>query len=504
MNSDRTPTRPKENSGGSPGNARRAVGPKGWILLIAVCCAAMILYSLVRPLWQPRQEPKPPADPEKAAASQPQDEPVVVPNEPKSLSPAATDPPETSLPEDQPTPQARERAFREEQLAVARQLAEDFPGDAHVAFTVAAAYLDQLNTTEAVKHLEKCVQLDPRYAAAYDELGRIAMSKGDYDRAVTLFGKAQRNDPKLRGVYCRQAQALVYLGRHREAVTALDKAIAVFPKASDAHFLLGETHLQLQEYEKAKASFQAAIAIQDDHTKAYYGLATACARLGENQHSKQYRQKFKELQTADDQAGKDSRRDWDFVAQTRTSVARSHTAAGRIYRSRGRYGKAEEVWQRAAIIDPNSPECCGELASLYLHQGRHAEALELFERLTELEPDNGVTYWYLGNAYARLDRFEDAEKAYKKIIEIAPGRLEGYVSLARLYLQFSRKLPQSKTLAAKAVELKPSAANYFMLARACDKNGDRAGALSAVKRAVELDPQNAEYRAMHKRMQGRE
>ena len=92
-----------------------------------------------------------------------------------------------------------------------------------------------------------------------------------------------------------------------------------------------------------------------------------------------------------------------------------------------------------------------------------------------------------------MNRFDEAEKAYKKVIEVAPKRSDGYRALAQLYLQLNRNLPDAKKLASKAVELEPAAMNYFILAAACDKNADREGALMALGRAIELDPNNTQY-----------
>jgi Flp pilus assembly protein TadD len=44
--------------------------------------------------------------------------------------------------------------------------------------------------------------------------------------------------------------------------------------------------------------------------------------------------------------------------------------------------------------------------------------------------------------------------------------------------------------------------NYFILAAACDKNGDRAGAIAAIGRAIELDPNNMQYRRTQQLIQG--
>jgi Flp pilus assembly protein TadD len=93
-----------------------------------------------------------------------------------------------------------------------------------------------------------------------------------------------------------------------------------------------------------------------------------------------------------------------------------------------------------------------------------------------------------------LNLFDDAEKAYKKVIEVAPKRSDGYRALARLYLQLNRNLSEAKTLASKAIELEPTAMHYFILAAACDKNGDRTGAIAAIGQAIEMEPGNMQYR----------
>jgi Flp pilus assembly protein TadD len=48
--------------------------------------------------------------------------------------------------------------------------------------------------------------------------------------------------------------------------------------------------------------------------------------------------------------------------------------------------------------------------------------------------------------------------------------------------------------ARKAVERERSAPNFFLLADACRRNGDLAGARSAIAQAVELNPKEPSYR----------
>ena len=358
------------------------------------------------------------------------------------------------------TAEQQDRALREEQLDVARNLLAAFPDDTNAAFLIGMAYFEQGNAVEAEKYLEKSLELRPLRADACDHLGRIALLKGQYDEALTLFRRTIEIDPGRPGIHFRIAKALVFLGKLEDAVSELQKDIELFPDAGQSYGLLGETYLQLKNYQKAKDNFEAAIRTKPDYTKAYYGLATACARLGLKNESKEAQRKFKQLEVEDQKAGRHWRQVLEPLVVTRTSVAHTHTDIGRVYNEKGYPDKAEQLWQKAAILDPNNIDCRFHLSALYLKDSRPLDALKLYEQITLIDPNNGVSYFFIGNINTKLSRFDDAEKAYKKVIEVAPKRSEGYHALARLYLQLNRNLPEAMKLAARAVELDPDSIQY--------------------------------------------
>ncbi len=96
-------------------------------------------------------------------------------------------------------------------------------------------------------------------------------------------------------------------------------------------------------------------------------------------------------------------------------------------------------------------------------------------------------------SYTQLGEFEGGERAYQRLVEISPHWGAGYAALVNLYLQANRKIPEARALAQKAVELEPVATYYSMLALACQRAGDGAGALAAIDEAVARDPGNPEY-----------
>jgi Flp pilus assembly protein TadD len=63
-------------------------------------------------------------------------------------------------------------------------------------------------------------------------------------------------------------------------------------------------------------------------------------------------------------------------------------------------------------------------------------------------------------------------------------------------LRANRNLPTAGALAHRAVELEPNGAHYYLLAVACSRNNDRAGALEAIEAAIQLSPEEPRYRSL--------
>ena len=102
----------------------------------------------------------------------------------------------------------------------------------------------------------------------------------------------------------------------------------------------------------------------------------------------------------------------------------------------------------------------------------------------------------LGALWIRLENFDAAETALASAVRSAPRQAPARLSLAQLYLHTNRKLPEAVDHAKTAVELAPTAAGYAVLAMAQQRNGDLQSAQSAIDRALELEPENAQFRAI--------
>ena len=398
------------------------------------------------------------------------------------------------------TPQQRVEALRLEEVAVVSALLKDYPDDEGpfvLMGTVKARYGD---VTAAIEFWKKALVMNPKRADVYYSMGQFAMGKGHYDEAIAHWRKTLEIAPKSPAVHKNIALALMGLGKHSEAIAELNEEVQIAPQSAQAYFLLGQEHLQQTDYDKAKANYERAIALDPNLTNAHYGLFTVHTHLKNRDQAKHYMETFKKLKAEDMKVLKDRNEARDDLLSMQQGAAETFRLAGRLRMARGALAEAERLFKRAVELDPHRPTTLGDLASLYMMSNRPVEALEAYRRAKAMKPNDPICHLNLGVLHAQLGQTAEAEKAFRQVISLAPRWSDGHRELARLYLRAGINLPTAKELAQEAVDLAPLAENYFVLSWALDRNGDPAGALAAMKRAVELEPENETYRRMYERI----
>jgi tetratricopeptide (TPR) repeat protein len=395
------------------------------------------------------------------------------------------------------TPEQEVAALKKETINAAIQLTKDFPKDAEAFFLLGFVYRNQGNSEKAVMYWERCVELDRNHTKAYHGMGEVALDKGEYEKAVELWQRVLEIDPRLPGVYNSLAGALMCLGKTEESIKAFQKDIEISGQSVHSQFMLGKQYQLLKEYERAGKCYEAVIKMAPGYTQAYHGLATVSERLGQKDKFEKYMEKFRKLKAEEMKVLKERDSAFDDLASVRQSVAQALTDVGQLYSLRRSSAKAEKLLQRAATLDAKQPECRILLTSLYQQDGKVTQALELHEQLAMIEPHNAVHHGNIGVLSVQLQRYDRAEKAFRKAIELAPKQSFGYHYLAYLYLITNIKPPEARKLAEKAVALEKTGKNFFILGWACHVNGDRASAMSAIQKAIKLEPGNNEYRQMY-------
>ncbi|MBN2270580.1 MAG: tetratricopeptide repeat protein [Sedimentisphaerales bacterium] len=384
-------------------------------------------------------------------------------------------------------------AVKNEEFRVVEKLIRDFPGNENPLIIMGEMFRSRGDAVEATKYYERALKINPRRPEAHVALSEFCIKEANFAEAITHWRKVLEVQPQAQLMNGYIGEALLMLNKPAEAIEALEKEVQVTPYSSRSYCLIGQAYQQLEEYDKARENYEASVKINPENSDAYYGLMTVCTKLGDRDKAKEYSESFRRVKAEAREELKADKVKYDDIFETQKRSALTYVRAAQIYRLNGNVQTAEELLNQAARLDPENVACLLELASLYRKNGQQTKALEIHAKIRGMAIEDLIDLLEFGALSVDLQQFEDAEKAFRKAIELAPQSPSGYQKLALLYLTIKKELAEAKGLAEKAVALEETAINYSLLSRACIMNGDGAGALEAIRKALELEPQNREY-----------
>jgi tetratricopeptide (TPR) repeat protein len=401
--------------------------------------------------------------------------------------------PVLKLDPDAPVPDKAEPLTREVK-AVVDCLVATFPESPDALEVQARSEVWLGNSSKAFDVWKKCVKLDPRYVYAYVGLASVAAERAEHDQAVEYAKQALEVEPNNFQARVTLTQSLLQLGRAAEVPPVLEPFLKSDPR-SQGFYLLGQAYSQLEQYEKAKDSYEAAIRIFPDYVEAYNGLAVAYEHLGQPDKAKPAMEKFQKLNAPEKSAARIRGSTVSDLKLMQEGAAALYADAGSLFFTSGRKADAETVWVRAAALDSHNVLCRQSLAWLMRNAARYGENIAWLNQLAAIDPTNPSYLIEVGRTYEKLKLLPAAEESFRKACKAAPANDAGYVALAGLLLRYGQNLAETATLARKAIEIRPSAANYALLASACRANGDLPAARTALEQAIKLAPQDPSYKA---------
>jgi len=422
---------------------------------------------------------------------------------PSTLTPAAR----LSQPGAPPDPESSAskssvETLNEEEVEVARQLIRDYPKDNGTLLGfLAHIYSKHGLNKEAVRYWEQSLSADPNRADTYDAMATEALARQDYDRALELAHKAITLSPSLISSRRSVAESLIGLGRLQEALNELHQALKAAPRDVELRCLTGLALAQSGELDAARKSYEAALEIEPRHAPACYQLSIVFSRLNLPEQATFYRERFVSLRRGvrdKDQKWVD---DYDDLLLVRQQVAETCDTAARYYRAHQNQHRAKELWLRAAALDPRHVASRLQLAALYAQEGQPKEALEFCKQAEEIAPQEAAVHLNVGILAAQLRRLKFAEAALRKACTLAPDNADAARLLSQVLLEANGDEDEAAALAQKAVDRSPVAENYYVLGAAEAHRGDRAAAINAMRRAVNLAPTEQKYRVGLKQLE---
>jgi len=133
---------------------------------------------------------------------------------------------------------------------------------------------------EAHRLLSAAVNINPRAAGAWANLGQVQHALKRNDEALECLDKARALDANNLAILNQHANALLSLGRAEEALAEFQELLARAPQHAEARLNCGLAYAALGRHQEAVAQFDAALATMPAHPGVHYNRGLALYELG--------------------------------------------------------------------------------------------------------------------------------------------------------------------------------------------------------------------------------
>lgn len=338
--------------------------------------------------------------------------------------------------------------------------------------------LDRDRASEARAAFDEAVKIDPRNAQALVGQGRVLYADSRYTEALTRFDEATKKDPANIAAIIGSAMTKISLERLADAKAQLTAARQIAPKDMTVALWLAKTEEALGNRAGAEQLFGTAIDLADpqnpDAIQAYASFASFLAAQG---------------RTTEAQAK------LEMARGKLPDSAALQRAFGDVAAAQGHFDEAVGHFESALEKNPSDIGTRFRLGVTYRRMRKLDAAASAFDQIVAIDRDypgialeRGLLFEESGDVQKALEQFQSAFQKAPNDIDLALRVGAAFVAIG--------KVDEALPLLEKVRQQRPNSAeaNHF-IGRAHLKQGgaEAASAMRFLQRAVELDPNRAEY-----------
>jgi len=322
----------------------------------------------------------------------------------------------------------------------------------------------QGDLASAARKYESLLQVAPRLAPAYNNLGALYLRQREYQKAIAVLEKGLKLDPKMSSANALLGVSLYEMGDYAAARTKLEAALRANPKDDNAELFLANDLLKLGDFDSAASHLHQLSQRQPKNQEVWYLLGKVHMRLSEQALGK-LNEIDPESVWVHEISGEvmESMKNYDgALLEYKKAVelaphqAGTHYLLGNAYWSLRMWDPATQEFRAELLNDPANCSAEWKIGNTMLEQRQDpAAALANVDRalakcphLTEARVDRG-------RALMRLDRNEEAIKELQIAEQADPGeagthfllaqalRAAGHTQEAQAQMQIFSKLEES-------------------------------------------------------------
>lgn len=251
----------------------------------------------------------------------------------------------------------------------------------------------------ALEDLNKSIELDESLVQSYVKRASMHLEQSARDAAANDFELAQKYNPDDPDIYYHRAQLHFILSEFSLAATDYQKSIDLDKDFIFSHIQLGVTQYKMGSVASSMATFRRCIKNFGDKSDVYnyYGEL-----LLDQQKYQEAVEKFETAVEMEKKAVGERGGGMNVLPLINKALA--------LFQWKQDFSAAEELCDKALIIDPECDIAVATMAQLLLQQGKVTEALKYFERAAELSRTEGEIVNALSYAEATRTQLEVQEK----------------------------------------------------------------------------------------------
>jgi tetratricopeptide (TPR) repeat protein len=386
--------------------------------------------------------------------------------------------------------------------------------------------LDRGGATDAREAFAQAVAIDPHNLDALNGQGRLFLNEERPAEALARFDTALGLDPNSPETIANDAEAKIALERLADAKQQLVAARAAFPKSIPILILLGKVEQHLGNNDAADADLRAAIALVDparpDAVLPYVALSKLLCERGRLTDARttldDAKKKLTPSAALERALGQISELQADYegaIAHFDAAVVKdpkdpnSHFLLGVALRRVRKFDDAGAELDKVAAVDKDYPGLSLERGLLFEESGDVEKAIEQFNGALAKAPDDPDLQLRVGAAYVAIGRPDDALPMLHKVLDKRPSSAEAHHYIGRaLMLKGGQMQTDALRYLKRAVELDPNRAEFHVYVAWAANDAQPAQlelARDEIDRALALDTMNPEaywQRGVLERMEG--
>jgi tetratricopeptide (TPR) repeat protein len=366
-----------------------------------------------------------------------------------------------------------------------------------------AKYLKKID--KAIDFANKAIALDPLKIDGYQRMFEIHLTAGDEKRAVETLDRAAKlpsDDPIFWARLGRLYGSVILKPDAKPVPEEIARLNDVFKKAAakgqnDAAVLkeVGDYFASTQQIKEALPFYLRVLELQPDDANVREKLATGFVLTN---------QRARAVETLETiiQEHPEKYQPYELLAQLHDDEARALLRANQTDPANAEFKKAAQNYEQSLLINPNHAATYLRLAELLLGPLKQSErAVSILAEGRRRYPDAPEFAYYLAIALRESKKAKEAVVMFEEALNEAQNAQADFLK-PRFYVEYGAAAEQAglydkaAELFHKAIAMDPANAaesyNYLGYMWA-EQNSHLDEAEDAIKRALQLDPDNGAY-----------